>query len=38
MRYHHLLLAFTLVKLVWGMASEARRDIVSSVLDEVRLE
>ena len=38
MRYLHLFLAFTLVMLVWGVASEALGDIITGFLDEVRFE
>ncbi len=33
-----LLPAFTLVMLVWGVASEALREIITGFLDEVRFE
>ena len=32
------ILAFTLVMLVWGVASEALREIITSFLDQVRLD
>jgi hypothetical protein len=34
----HLILAITLVMLVWGVASEALREIVTGFLDEVRFD
>jgi hypothetical protein len=37
-RYLPLLLAITLVILVWGVASEALREIIAGFLDEVRFE
>jgi hypothetical protein len=33
-----LLLAFTLVMLVWSVASEALREIITGFLDEVRFD
>jgi hypothetical protein len=33
-----LYLAITLVMLVWGVASEALREIITGFLDEVRFE
>ena len=38
MRTLPLLLAFTLVMLVWGVASEALRDIITSFLNQVRFD
>ena len=38
MRYLPQILAFTLVMLVWGVASDALRDIITGFLDEVRFE
>jgi hypothetical protein len=38
MRYLHLFLTFTLVMLIWGVASEALRDIITGFLDGVRFE
>ena len=38
MRYLPLFLAFGLVMLVWGVASEALREIITSFLDQVRFE
>jgi hypothetical protein len=35
---HSPLLAITLVMLVWGVASEALREIITGFLDEVRFE
>jgi hypothetical protein len=35
---HPHILAFTLVMLVWGVASEALREIITGFLDEVRFE
>ena len=35
---HPTILAFTLVLLVWGVASEALREIITGFLDEVRFE
>jgi hypothetical protein len=32
------ILAFTLVMLVWGVASEALRDIITGFLNEIRFE
>ena len=32
------ILAFTLVMLVWGVASEALRDIITGFLDQVRFD
>jgi hypothetical protein len=36
--YLHPLPAFILVMLVWGVASEALREIITGFLDEVRFE
>ena len=33
---HPTILAITLVMLIWGVASEALRDIISGFLDDVR--
>jgi hypothetical protein len=38
MRNFPLFLAITLVMLVWGVASEALREIITGFLDEVRFE
>jgi hypothetical protein len=35
---HPPILAFTLVMLVWGVASEALREIITGFLDEVRFD
>jgi len=35
---HPSILAFTLVMLIWGVASEALRDIITGFLDEVRFD
>jgi hypothetical protein len=32
------ILAFTLVMLIWGVASEALRDMITGFLDEVRFD
>jgi hypothetical protein len=37
-QYLPLLLALALVMLVWGVASEALRDIVTGFLNQVRLD
>jgi hypothetical protein len=37
-RYLPLFLAITLVMLVWGVASEALRDIITGFLNEIRFE
>jgi hypothetical protein len=37
-QYLPLLLALALVMLVWGVASEALRDIVTSFLNQVRFD
>jgi hypothetical protein len=37
-RYLPHILAFILVMLVWGVASEALREIITSFLDEVRFD
>jgi hypothetical protein len=37
-RYLTPLLAFALVMLVWGVASEALRDIITGFLDQVRFD
>jgi len=36
--YLHPLPAFTLVMLVWGVAGEALRGIITGFLDQVRVE
>ena len=38
MRYLPLILAFTLVMLVWGVASDALREIITRFLNEVRFD
>jgi hypothetical protein len=38
MQSRPFLLAFALVLLVWGVASEALREIITGFLDEVRFE
>jgi hypothetical protein len=35
---HPSILAFTLVMLVWGVASEALREIITRFLNEVRFD
>jgi hypothetical protein len=35
---HPSILVFTLVMLIWGVASEALRDIITGFLDEVRFD
>jgi hypothetical protein len=35
---HPPILAFTLVMLIWGVASEALREIITGFLNEVRFE
>jgi hypothetical protein len=35
---HPRILAFTLVMLVWGVTSEALREIISGFLEEVRFD
>jgi hypothetical protein len=35
---HPPILAFTLVMLVWGVASEALREIITGFLDQVRFD
>jgi hypothetical protein len=37
MRDLHLFLAFTLTMVVWGVAREALREIITRFLDEVRV-
>jgi hypothetical protein len=37
-RYLPLFLAITLVMLIWGVASEALRDIITGFLNEIRFE
>jgi hypothetical protein len=37
-RYLPLILAFSLVMLIWGVASEALRDIITGFLDQVRFD
>jgi hypothetical protein len=36
--YLPLLRVFTLVMLIWGVASEALRDIITGFLDELRFD
>jgi len=36
--YVHLLPAFTLAMLAWGVAGQALREIITGFLDEVRVE
>jgi hypothetical protein len=36
--HHPPILAFILVMLVWGVASEALREIITGFLDEVRFD